>query len=220
MPLNLKNYSRNVLKDSFVWRLREEARGRRALDRWEASGKPAPPPEYVKRKILSSYARAFGPTIMIETGTYLGDTPFALRNHFQKIFSIELSTDLAERAKKRFRSLPQIQIIQGDSGEILPALLREISVPCLLWLDGHYSAGVTARGNVDTPIMKELETVFAHSEDHIILIDDARLFTGADDYPTMEALRNLFKERRPGHEFAVINDVIRSHRPQNLPSKY
>ena len=75
--------------------------------------------------------------------------------------------------------------MHGDSGEILPELLNNINEPILFWLDGHYSAGNTSKGSLNTPIIKELVTIFQHPiKQHIILIDDARLFNGADDYPT------------------------------------
>jgi hypothetical protein len=216
MPTNLKDSARGLLENTWLWSLRDE----RQLRQWERSGRPVPPPPIVKRKILDTYSRAFSPKVMIETGTFLGDTTYALRNHFEEIFSIELSSELAERAKNRFRSLPHIKIRQGDSADILPAIMREVSVPCLFWLDGHFSGGITVRGTMDTPVMNELETILAHPvKEHIILIDDARLFNGTDDYPTIEQLREFFKTNRPSYDFHVANDVIRIHQPGKVESK-
>lgn len=221
MPTKLNAYARGLLKDSWIWRLRQRVRDKRELREWEQSGRPVPPPPGVKRKILSAYGRAFGPKIMIETGTFQGDTTYALRDQFERIFSIELSSALAELARNRFRSFPQIRIFEGDSAEILPTLMRELSGPCLFWLDGHYSGGITARGTIDTPVMSELETILAHGvKDHVILIDDARLFVGADGYPAIEELREFIKQRRPSYQFDVIHDVIRIHQPGTVQSKF
>jgi hypothetical protein len=49
-----------------------------------------------------------------------------------------------QKAKHRFRADPNIHILQGDSGEILPKIMGDISQPCLFWLDEHYSGGINA----------------------------------------------------------------------------
>ena len=109
---------------------------------------------------------------------------------------------------------PKIQIVQGDSGEKLPEVLHHISEPILFWLDGHYSGGFTARAALDTPVADELRTIFAHPvKNHIILIDDARLFNGTDDYPTIEELEMLVHSFRPDYQISVRHDVIRAHPP-------
>lgn len=85
--------------------------------------------------------------------------------------------------------------------------------PCLFWLDGHYSGGNTSNGEKETTIMEELKRICAHSViNYVILIDDAREFTGQDDYPTLESLRIFIKARLPCHEFEVQGDIIRIYK--------
>jgi hypothetical protein len=94
----------------------------------------------------------------------------------------------------------------------LEILLRDVSMRCLFWLDGHYSGGNTARGRTDTPISMEVRAILDHSVcDHVILIDDARLFDGTHDYPAIPAIRELVATKRPSHVVEVLNDVIRIH---------
>jgi hypothetical protein len=77
-------------------------------------------------------------------------------------------------------------------------------------LDGHYSAGITARGDLDTPIMAELSAICDHPIDgHVILIDDARCFTGEDDYPTVDEVRDFVASRKPDHGFELALDIMR-----------
>jgi hypothetical protein len=91
----------------------------------------------------------------------------------------------------------------------------------LFWLDGHYSAGITAQGNSDTPVMIEVEAILEHKiTGHVILIDDARCFNGTQDYPTLDELRELFVRARPGYEFSVLNDVIRIHPKTSVESEF
>jgi hypothetical protein len=223
--MQLKNRLRNLLgEDSREWKLLHGLRLRiqraapppleRALsiEEWIEAGQPAPPPHAVKQRIVAAYAAAFQAGTLIETGTYAGDMVHAMRDRFDRIFSIELSEPLARRASRRFRAAPRIRILQGDSGSTLPGLLCRISSRCLFWLDGHYSAGITAGAEAVTPVIQEVETILDHAVDgHVILVDDARLFTGAGGFPTVQGLRRLVWLRRPTWHFSVRNDVIRIH---------
>jgi hypothetical protein len=138
---------------------------------------------------------------------------FAARKSFQRIYSIELGTDLYERATERFAAFPHITILQGDSSTMLRHVLERLDKPALFWLDAHYSEGITARGDVDTPIRQELEMIFAHGiKDHVLLIDDARCFTGEKYYPTISELQAFVARHRPGWCFNVEQDIIRIHR--------
>ncbi len=187
------------------------------VDSWVKLGKPVPPPEYVKRVTLADYGKAFGLETLVETGTFLGDAVYHLKNRFKAIYSIELSHDLAGKAQARFQRSPHIHILEGDSGEVLPRIMSGISSPCLFWLDGHYSGGITAKAAIETPILKELGIIFNHpSKDHVILIDDARLFDGTHDYPTVQELRELCARERPEWNFDVVNDMIRIHPPRSV----
>jgi hypothetical protein len=52
----------------------------------------------------------------------------------------------------------------------------------LFWLDGHFCGGVSAHGDKGTPILEELNLILSHRvKEHVILIDDARLFNGTFD---------------------------------------
>jgi hypothetical protein len=178
--------------------------------RWLAAGKPAPPPHLAKAEVLRNAAARFGTTVLIETGTFTGLMVRAMRTDFEEIHSVELSETLAGHAALRFARYPHIHIHQGDSTQILPDLLRALDRPALFWLDGHYSGGVTARGSKVTPIMDELGCITSHPvRGHVILIDDARLFVGADDYPTLAEVEGLVARQRPELRVSVADDVIR-----------
>ncbi|MBN1832757.1 MAG: glycosyltransferase [Deltaproteobacteria bacterium] len=180
---------------------------------WEAQGRPVPPPDLVKQEIVRSYAQRFSPRILIETGTYLGAMVYAMKDSFKEIYSIELDHELAQRAKELFSPCDHIHIIEGDSGHCLSALLSSIEKPCLFWLDGHYSGGITAKGEWETPIMQELKCIFDHPvRNHIILIDDARCFTGEQDYPSLEKLKSTVLQRDPDLNVELKDDIIRIHK--------
>jgi len=145
--------------------------------------------------------------VLVETGTYLGDMVWAQKDYFQKIYSIELSEELFHKAKKRFSNNNNVELIQGDSSEKINEIVSKITEPVLFWLDGHYSGGITAKGKTICPIYGELAHVFNSPYSHVILIDDARLFTGKDDYPTQHDLGN-FVSANSAYKMKVENDII------------
>jgi hypothetical protein len=60
----------------------------------------------------------------------------------------------------------------------MPEIVGQLHCPSLFWLDGHYSGGVTARGGLGAPVVRELVASFASKRRRILLFDDARLFDG------------------------------------------
>ncbi|MEX2442983.1 MAG: hypothetical protein WD492_05235 [Alkalispirochaeta sp.] len=180
------------------------------LINWERNGKPVPPPHLVKQRTIRSFAEKYELKILIETGTYYGEMVEAMKRDFNQIYSIELSKELYMKAKQRFDRNGNIRIIHGDSGVELGKLVTTINEPILFWLDGHYSAGVTAKGDKDTPIYEELEHIFnSPNKGHVIIIDDARIFGTDPAYPSIEELSKFVRTKRPDTKIEVENDSIR-----------
>jgi len=183
---------------------------RRSTENWINAGRPVPPPHSIKRRVLREYANRQGLRIFVETGTYLGDMVEAMRRRFREVFSIELSPVLYRRACQRFAVCRNVHIVEGDSATALPRVLENVKEPALFWLDGHYSEGITAKGEKQTPILNELDAVFRHGvKGHAILIDDARCFDGTGDYPTLVELERFVRERWPDASFEVRDDIVR-----------
>lgn len=202
---SIKQAIKRTIPDD-VLKLRRDLEARRA---WEKQGRPSPPPHVIKEELIRDYAKTFNTHVLIETGTYLGDMVHAMRKSFTRIISFELDQTLAAQAQDRFAGDNHIEIVQGDSGKLLSDYLKNIDEPCLFWLDGHYSGGITAKGSLETPIKNELTSILSHPVDgHVILIDDARCFTGENDYPTLDELKSFVAERN----FSVEHDVIRIHK--------
>ena len=178
--------------------------------KWEENGKPVPPPHAVKQQAIQYYQKRSGYTILVETGTYKGDMILAQKDFFKKIYSIELSPALFEKAKKRFRNYPSVTLLQGNSGDVIAKVLAELSEPAVFWLDGHYSGGITAKIEKYSPINEELQTLISNNRlQHVILIDDARGFTGEHGYPTIDEVKEMTAKYFPGYHFSVEEDIIR-----------
>jgi hypothetical protein len=183
---------------------------RKEFNNWKKSGCPVPPPPVVKQKVIKEYAKRYKLKTFVETGTYLGEMVEAVRNSFDKIFSVELSYELFEKAKKKFVPFKHIFIINGDSSKIMRRILSEINGPAIFWLDGHYSGGITARGEKETPIQEELSVILNYDKrKHVIIIDDARLFGVDKDYPPLSQILDFVNSNRDDLDVMVKDDMIR-----------
>jgi hypothetical protein len=192
-------------------------RARRGLQPWRSWSEDGSPPPQTKQLLVRHYAESWGLLVLVETGTYLGDMVAAMRDEFPRIVSIELDPLLAQRAADHFAQDEHIQIIQGDSAIRLPECLSTLKAPALFWLDAHFSGGVTARADTDTPVWAELDTILQHPVDgHVVLIDDARAFGRAPGYPTIDALKKMVLDRRPAWTLNVADDIIRIHGQRDI----
>lgn len=182
---------------------------RRDVRVWKKHGQPMPPPHKVKADAVLEYGRRFGALNLVETGTFLGHMIVATMRHFSKIVSIELGEDLASDARRQFAGNGRVKIMQGDSSRLLPDILQSLSGMTVFWLDAHHSSSITALGDDYTPIMSEITAIAGWNQRFtVILIDDARLFTGKD-YPEISSFKEFLKKRFPRHEIAIADDIIR-----------
>lgn len=193
----------------FLFRKKNNLSDEEMLIDWEKKGKPSPPPHIVKQLTIEKFQKKFRINILVETGTFLGDMVESQKEHFKKIISIELSENLFRKAEKKFRDYSHIEIIQGDSGTILPSIISKLNEPALFWLDGHYSGGITAQGSKECPIPEELNAIFKSDLPHVILIDDARLFNGTHDYPTIDEINALIVRYNKKFLLVIDDDIIR-----------
>lgn len=195
--------------------------GIRPLVYHRLAGCPVPPPHEVKLYWLGHFQASYGLETLVETGTYQGTTVAAMVHRFERVYTIEVDHTLWRRAHDRFSKYPHVQVIQGDSADILPAILVRISDRCLFWLDGHFSGAETARGRKDTPIVEELAAIRSHCrKDHVVLIDDARLFCGANGYPALDTVTSMLRDINPKYMVRVVDDIIQAYLPKSRAFKF
>lgn len=120
---------------------------------------------------------------------------YGVKDSFDEVYSVELSKELAELARERFRHDPKVHIINDDSSAAVETFLGRLVQPVIFWLDAHYSAGITAKGTLQTPVKEELKSILSHSvKQHQILIDDVKDFNGQKDYPTVEEIFDMVRQ--------------------------
>jgi hypothetical protein len=150
----------------------------------------------------------------IETGTYRGRGARLLGAVFPSVTTIEVAPDLARAAKKALGSLPQVEVLEGSSRDVLPELI-DPSAPTLYWLDGHWSGGVTGGETDQCPVLGELTAIALGNPDDCVLIDDARLFLAPpppphrrEQWPTYRQIEDTIHTTHPTHQVIVAHDVI------------
>jgi hypothetical protein len=156
----------------------------------------------------------FGLVRAIETGTYRGQGSRLLAEVFPKVTTIEVVPQLADAAKAALAGLPQVDVIEGSSRDVLPTLV-DAAQPTLYWLDGHWSGGVTGGENDQCPVLAEIAAIAPGHPDDCILVDDARLFLAPpppphalEQWPTYRDLEDAVTAIRPGHRVMVAHDVV------------
>jgi hypothetical protein len=177
---------------------------------WLLEGKLLPNPHKLKQAIIKEYQQNFACKTFVETGTFMGDMLDAQLDSFNQLYSIELQPFLYYRTKNRFKNESKVHLLKGDSGKKLSSLIPKLTSTSLFWLDGHYSMGITAKGDKECPILEELDAILTLSKlHHVILIDDARLFTGENDYPTIVQLKTFIEKYTSNLLLEIKDDVIR-----------
>lgn len=180
---------------------------------WLGKHKAATNSHAIKQLAVKAFAQKYGIRVFIETGTFLGDMVAAVTSDFDRIYSIELSEDLFNRAVKKFAGYNHVTILHGDSFQVLPEILRHIDAPCLFWLGGHYSSGNTEKEKREVALLDQLKQVLNHPiKNHAILIDDAHLIAEKNDSPTLEFLRTCVKTRLSYYKFDIRDDIIRIYK--------
>ena len=164
---------------------------------------------YGKRRVILDALSSRDLRTVIETGTFLGDTAHFLASRGVRVISVEVDGRLAALARARFANSANVKIVEGDSGKLLPELIAGLEKPALFFLDGHYSGGVTGKGEQETPVVKEVEAVLAGAPTgSFVIIDDARCFGLLPDYPPLGEFLTTLRNRGVG-DAVVKDDSIR-----------
>ena len=159
--------------------------------------------------MLLSEAREVGAEVLVETGTFMGDTTWSLRRDFRRIYTVEVDPSLAALARERFKMIASVTVVEGDSASVLGRICGEVDGACLFFLDGHYSGGITGMGSKECPVLEELDAIFTLTKHPFrIVIDDARLFGTHPSYPDLETLAGFLANQKHKTCMRIENDAI------------
>lgn len=168
-----------------------------------ARGIPVNLHSYMKFVTLRSLGRRTNAKCLIESGTYLGVTSARCAGAFARVLTVELDIELAKRATAYLSRYRNVEVFQGDAAKLMPGLIaRPDASDAVIFLDGHYSGGPTAHGEVPEPALLELQ-ILAPYRDRIcgIVIDDFRLFGEETGFPKKSELVATAEELFPFPQF-------------------
>lgn len=126
--------------------------------------------------------------IFIETGTAGGTTSQHAAGFFSHVYTIELDFGFYDQAVQRFFDNDKVTPVYGDSAIMLGSILYKLKGPATILLDAHFVGSGAMGESGHTPVVEELKAIFPNGGSiypHIVLIDDARLFSSDPAYPTM-----------------------------------
>lgn len=178
---------------------------------WRERAFAAPSPDFVKRACLLRNGIA-GAT-WVETGTSLGVTTRLLAAHASKVYTLEPEPVLFANARRSLADLANVEVLNGTSERLLPQILEQLSGDVNFWLDGHYSGGVTFKGEKDTPVVEELAALGrarGRLGRVVVLVDDIRYFSPAtktySGYPSLDFLVDW--ARNNGFTWHIEHDMF------------
>jgi len=157
---------------------------------------------------VRAYGAKFGLKTLVETGTYYGEMVAAMKDRFDRLYSIEFVPALAERATRKFARDEHVQIFCGDSRVVMPEVLALLRGPALFWLDAGYYGWVGKQGDQQR-LSAELEMILSQPFAHIILLDDARGLTGRDGIPSVGDVKSYVESTFPNRSVEVEHDIMR-----------
>lgn len=112
----------------------------------------------------------------VETGTFMGGTSVWASSYFKKVITIENSRAIFEKTSDTYKHIPNIDFLFGNSKDHLKKIVSNLNHTAIFWLDAHWSGGETYGINDECPLIDEIKIINSATFNHIILVDDARLF--------------------------------------------
>jgi hypothetical protein len=182
----------------------------KGVSKWRKRGYLNEAPQFVKEQLFLKYGVPNAP--WVETGTFRGKTTLFLAKHSTKVYTIEPAKELYDNAVKMLAGR-NVELFNDVSEAVFPNLMPTLSGDLNFWLDGHYSAGRTFKGDTDCPVEDELRAIENNVSNFgkvSILIDDVRCFLQVDpgysDYPSIDYLVDW--ARKQGFSWSIEHDIF------------
>lgn len=130
----------------------------------------------VPKKLVTILQKQYNIDTFVETGTFKGRTSLWASNHFKKVITIENSRTIFDKTSDKYKHIKNIDFLYGHSKNHLKNIVFNLNEVAIFWLDAHWSGGETYGINDECPLIEEIKIINSTKLNHIILIDDARLF--------------------------------------------
>jgi len=129
-----------------------------------------------RQALFRELARVCDFRVLVETGTYIGDTAGWLAREFKlPVWTSEVEPNFVTVAQKRFRHLPNLQISESDARTFLDVLIATgaAKAGAFFYLDAHWGT--------DAPLVTELSLIARRCTEFVVMVDDFEV-PGDDGY--------------------------------------
>ncbi len=140
---------------------------------------------------LNQYITQHNCNIYVETGTGVGDClEHATTFPFEQYYTVDIDGELVEKAKTKFTSLSNVNVIHNYSTEFLTELVPNLppEFPVLFFLDAHfpgadfhkmtYEESIREFKEEAFPLLNEINIIKKHRDisKDVFIIDDWKLY--------------------------------------------
>jgi hypothetical protein len=167
------------------------------------------------RDLLLWVRNELGVRVFVETGTNRAETTVWASDHFDRVVTIEGQGELVTAARAKHGARSNIEFLHGDSRTALGPVVDALREPAALWLDAHWCGMGTFGPTSECPVLDELAAVNRSDIEHVVLIDDARFFTGPpppphkqSEWPDLMQITRALGEGKAPRYAALHEDVI------------
>jgi predicted O-methyltransferase YrrM len=163
-------------------------------------------PSVLSKAILAAFIGVEnGCQQVVETGTFLGASSYLFSGIFDSVDTIEADPRLHESSKTWLESKSNnVKCHLGDSGNILSQIITDRSKKQLIFLDAHYSTGITSKEYGICPLLRELDILTNSKIDSVIIVDDIRCMETLG-YPSLKEILDRIPE---GKSVTIQHDQL------------
>lgn len=171
----------------------------------------------IDTKLIEELKRHLPLQVLVETGTFQGDTVAQVRSLFHVVHTVDLSEKYYEHARRRFEKDEAVHVRIGHSPDFIAQLVPGLADRSVLfWLDAHWCAAEGTAGETSQcPLLDELRGIGRLNTQSVILIDDARFFLcpppsphEVSEWPSFDDVLRTLRALSRDHRLMVLNDVL------------
>ena len=125
-----------------------------------------------------SYIKTNNIQNFVETGTYKAQTTKMAATLFETVYSTEIDNRLYKDALTTCKDLKNVNLLYGDSLDLLQIITPNVVDGSVFFLDAHVSGADSSWNGTDrVPLMEEINIILSHKlGPSVFILDDVRFW--------------------------------------------
>lgn len=121
----------------------------------------------ILQELMREWVKKYNISLIVETGTFRGDTSEFLASITEKVITIESNHTYYSESRKKLATVKNIEMHLGDSAKLIRSLNYATNGRVLFFLDAHWGP--------EWPLLGELESIAKLGLKPVILIHDFKV---------------------------------------------